>query len=298
MYPRYISQFKVKSLVSNNSTGIKKLAVFGNPIAQSKSPLIHQMFAEQFNMTISYERILGESTTFTDQLADFFADPNSVGANVTMPFKEDAANWANEKSLGVTKSNAANTLIKQTHGCRAETTDGKGLVSDMLRNNIVLTGKNVLLIGAGGAARGAIEDLLSEQPIHIYISNRSAVNAQRLVDIADDHRVSAVTEDECQALRVDVIINATSLSLSGRLPEIGNAIFSNHPAVYDMVYQETDTCFIKKAKSLGCTKAFDGLGMLVGQAAESFYLWFALRPTVEPVLVRLRQELTGDVQKG
>lgn len=283
--------------MSDNSAFIKKLAVFGNPIAQSKSPLIHQMFAEQFNMTISYERILGEEITFKDQLADFFADANAIGANVTMPFKEAAANWADEKSVGVTKANAANTLIRQHHGFRAETTDGKGLVSDLLRNSISLSGKKVLLIGAGGAARGAIEDLLSEQPGQIYISNRSALNAQRLVKIADDNRVSAVTENECEELCVDVIINATSLSLSGNVPAIGDAIFSNHPSVYDMVYQDADTCFIKKAKALGCTKAFDGLGMLVGQAAESFYLWFGLRPNVEPVLARLRQELTNSRQK-
>jgi shikimate dehydrogenase len=280
--------------VSENSKSIKKLAVFGNPIAQSKSPLIHQMFAEQFNMTISYERILGEELTFKDQLTAFFADANAVGANITMPFKEAAANWAHEKSTGVTKANAANTLIRQPNGFRAETTDGKGLVSDLLRNKISLTSKQVLLIGAGGAARGAIEDLLSEHPTHIYISNRSALNAQRLVKIADDKRVSAVTENECQELSVDVIINATSLSLNGKVPAVGDAIFSRHPAVYDMVYQDADTCFIKKAKALGCTKAFDGLGMLVGQAAESFYLWFGLRPDVEPVLAHLRQELTGN----
>lgn len=282
--------------MSDNATSIKKLAVFGNPIAQSKSPLIHQMFAEQFNLTISYERVLGEESTFEDQLATFFADANAVGANITMPFKETAANWADEKSTGVTKANAANTLIRQPNGFRAETTDGKGLVSDLLRNNIPLSGKSVLLIGAGGAARGAIEDLLSEQPAHIFISNRSALNAQRLVKIADDKKVSAVTENECQKLRVDIIINATSLSLNGKVPVVGDAIFSNHPAVYDMVYQDTDTCFIKKAKALGCTKAFDGLGMLVGQAAESFYLWFGLRPDVEPVLARMRQELTSSAK--
>jgi len=278
--------------VLKNATSIKKLAVFGNPIAQSKSPLIHQMFAEQFTMTISYERILGEELTFKDQLADFFNDPNAVGANITMPFKEAAANWAHEKSIGVTKANAANTLIRQSNGFRAETTDGKGLVSDLLRNDISLLGKSLLLIGAGGAARGAIEDLLLEQPAHIYISNRTEVNAQRLVDIADDTRVSAVNENECHALRVDVIINATSLSLNGNVPAIGDAIFSNLPAVYDMVYQDTDTCFIKRAKMLGCPKTLDGLGMLVGQAAESFYLWFGKRPDVEPVLAHLRQELT------
>jgi shikimate dehydrogenase len=277
--------------VSDNFTSTKKLAVFGNPIAQSKSPLIHQMFAKQFNMTISYERILGEPSTFVDQLATFFADPDSVGVNITMPFKEDAANWATEKSTGVTKANAANTIIRKGQGFRAETTDGEGLVSDLLRNDISLEGKQVLLIGAGGAARGAIESLLSKQPTHIYITNRSAVNAKRLVNIAEDDRVTVVSENDCEKLAVDVIINATSLSLSGNMPAISDSIFANKPAVYDMVYQDTDTCFIKKAKSLGCVKAIDGLGMLVGQAAESFYLWFGVRPDVEPVLGYLRQQL-------
>jgi shikimate dehydrogenase len=277
--------------VSDNYTSTKKLAVFGNPIAQSKSPVIHQMFAKQFNMTISYERILGEPSTFVDQLTRFFADPTSVGANITMPFKEDAANWATEKSTGVIQANAANTLIRQAQGFRAETTDGEGLVADLLRNDIALQDKQVLLIGAGGAARGAMEALLSKQPAHIFITNRSTANAKRLVSIAGDDRVTAVSESDCEKLVVDVIINATSLSLSGNLPAISESIFANKPAVYDMVYQDVDTCFIKKAKSLGCVKAIDGLGMLVGQAAESFYLWFGVRPDVEPVLEYLRQQL-------
>jgi shikimate dehydrogenase len=277
--------------VSDNFIATPKLAVFGNPIAQSKSPLIHQMFATQFNMTISYERILGEPSTFVEQLATFFADPDSVGANITMPFKEDAANWATEKSTGVIQANAANTLIKQAKGFRAETTDGEGLVADLLRNDISLQDKQVLLIGAGGAARGAIEALLSKQPAHIFITNRSAANAERLVSIADDDRVTAVSESDCGKLVVDVIINATSLSLGGNLPAISDSIFANKPAVYDMVYQDADTCFIKKAKSQGCVIAIDGLGMLVGQAAESFYLWFGVRPNVEPVLEYLRQQL-------
>jgi shikimate dehydrogenase len=277
--------------VSDNFIATPKLAVFGNPIAQSKSPLIHQMFAKQFNMTISYERILGEPSTFVEQLVTFFADPDSVGANITMPFKEDAANWATEKSTGVIQANAANTLIRQAQGFRAETTDGEGLVSDLLRNDISLLGKRVLLIGAGGAARGAIEALLCQQPIHIYIYNRSAENAERLVSIAKDDRVTMVSQNDCEKLAVDVIINATSLSLSGNVPAISDSIFANKPAVYDMVYQDVDTCFIKKAKSLGCVKAIDGLGMLVGQAAESFYLWFGVRPDVKPVLEYLRQQL-------
>jgi shikimate dehydrogenase len=284
---------KVKIPVTDNFTSIKKLAVFGNPIAQSKSPDIHQMFANQFNMTISYARILGEPSTFTEQLSAFFEDPDAIGANITMPFKEDAANWATERSTGVAQANAANTIIRQAQGFRAETTDGRGLVSDLLRNDISLQGRQVLLIGAGGAARGAIEALLAAEPEHIYITNRSEVNAKRLVSIADDKSVSAVSENDCEQLSIDVIINATSLSLSGKVPAISDAIFDNKPAVYDMVYQDADTSFIKKAKSFGCTQVSDGLGMLVGQAAESFYLWFGVRPDVEPVLEYLRQQLAN-----
>lgn len=269
----------------------KKLAVFGNPIAQSKSPIIHQMFAQQFNLDINYERILGETGSFTDQLDAFFADNNAVGANITMPFKEQAANWASQKSLAVAQANAANTLIRTNDGFRAETTDGNGLVSDLLRNNIVLKDKVVLLIGAGGAARGAIAALIAEHPAHIYITNRSDENAQRLVSIANDKRVSAIAEADCQDVSASIIINATSLSLHGKVPNISDEIFTSHPAVYDMVYQDADTSFVAKAKLHGCHLAFDGLGMLVGQAAESFYLWFGLRPDVEPVLDYLRQSL-------
>ena len=249
------------------------------------------MFAKQFDMEISYEKILGIPSKFSEQLNAFFADENAVGANVTMPFKEEAANWATEKSTGVIQANAANTLIRLEHGFRAETTDGKGLVHDLHRNEIHLLNKTLLLIGAGGAARGAIEALLAEQPKQIYINNRSEENAQRLVNVANDQRVSAVTASECENVDFDVIINATSLSLNGKLPAISDSIFSSRPAVYDMVYQDVDTCFIAKAKSLGCAQSFDGLGMLVGQAAESFYLWFGLRPDLEPVLEYLRREL-------
>lgn len=270
---------------------MKKLAVFGNPIAQSKSPIIHQMFAAQFDIEISYERILGNENTFTAQLDAFFADNNAVGANITMPFKEQAASWATEKASAVKQAGAANTLIRNERGFRAETTDGKGLVADLARNGVLLKNKMILLIGAGGAARGAIAALLAEQPEHIFISNRSEENAKRLVSIAGDERVSAVIEGESDKLQASVIINATSLSLSGKVPAISDAVFANHPAVYDMVYQDSDTAFITKAKSLGCEKSIDGLGMLVGQAAESFYLWFGVRPDPEPVLAYLRNEL-------
>lgn len=276
-------------MTQNKTT--KKLAVFGNPIAQSKSPTIHNMFAEQFDIAISYERILGEEGNFHHQLDQFFADPNALGANVTMPFKEQAANWATKVSSAVAKADAANTIIRHEGGFKAETTDGKGLVSDLLRNDILLKGQTLLLIGAGGAARGAIEALLNEQVEEILISNRSEENARRLVAIANDERVKSIAEFDCHELNVDVIINATSLSLSGKLPAVPDLIFANRPAVYDMVYQDSDTCFITKAKSHSCDKAVDGLGMLVGQAAESFYLWFGLRPDVEPVLNYLRDEL-------
>ncbi|MFQ3251568.1 MAG: shikimate dehydrogenase [Glaciecola sp.] len=296
MYPLHINTiFKVSVNVPENFTSTKKLAVFGAPIAQSKSPIIHQMFAQQFDLNITYERILGEPAIFTQQLNDFFADPNAVGANITMPFKEDAANWASEKSSGVSKANAANTLIRLKQGFRAETTDGKGLVSDLLRNQIHLQNKVILVIGAGGAARGAMEALLAEQPQQIYITNRSKENAHRLVEVANDQRVQALSESECEDMVFDVIINATSLSLNGQLPALSDKIFHPHPSVYDMVYQDVDTCFVAKAKSLGCTQAIDGLGMLVGQAAESFYLWFGLRPDVTPVLEYLRQELKDSV---
>jgi shikimate dehydrogenase len=292
MYPFVTNTiYKVSVPVPENSTSIKKLAVFGAPIAQSKSPTIHQMFAKQFDLAISYERILGVESKFNAQLNDFFADPNAIGANITMPFKEDAANWASEKSHGVHQANAANTLIRIKQGFRAETTDGKGLVSDLIRNEITLHSKVILLIGAGGAARGAIEALLAEQPSKIFITNRSMDNAQRLVELAKDPRVKAITELECDQVSFDVIINATSLSLSGKLPALSDTIFNNHPAVYDMVYQDVDTCFVAKAKSLGCSQAIDGLGMLVGQAAESFYLWFGMRPDVAPVLEYLRADL-------
>ena len=270
-----------------------RLAVFGDPIEQSKSPQIHQMFAEQTGLQITYQKIKGEVDSFTDQLAEFFSHEDAMGVNVTMPFKEQAAAWADTRSISVEQASAANTLIKTSSGIIAETTDGKGLVSDLLRNNMHINGKTLLLIGAGGAARGAISALLDENPKHIYITNRSPANAQRLVDIANDKRVSSISEGDCAKQTFDLIINATSLSLQGNVPNIPDAVFNTQPNVYDMVYQSEDTSFVRKAKSLGCNNAIDGLGMLVGQAAESFYLWFGLRPNPEPVLTMLRKELSG-----
>ena len=276
-----------------NSPVTFRLAVFGDPIEQSKSPQIHQMFAEQTGVQITYQKIKGEVDSFTDQLAEFFSHDDAMGVNVTMPFKEQAAAWADNRSAAVKQASAANTLIKTSNGIVAETTDGKGLVSDLLRNNMQITGKTLLLIGAGGAARGAISALLEQNPKHIFITNRSQENAKRLVDIANDEKVSAISEADCSKQCFDLLINATSLSLQGNVPNIPDSVFGSMPNVYDMVYQSEDTSFVQKAKMLGCNNAIDGLGMLVGQAAESFYLWFGLRPNPEPVLAMLRKELSG-----
>ncbi|MBF7074683.1 shikimate dehydrogenase [Glaciecola sp. MH2013] len=270
---------------------IAKLAVYGKPIEQSKSPIIHQMFAEQFDITISYEKIHGEPSTFLAQLDNFFAQETAIGANVTMPFKELAANWAQHQSKEVQQASAANTLVKVGREFFAQTTDGKGLVSDLLRNEMQLRNKTILLIGAGGAARGAISALLQEQPRCIHITNRTKANAQRLVDAFVDERVMAIAESDCSKHQYDLIVNATSLSLQQALPNLDDSLFAKHTDVYDMVYQSQDTVFVAHAKKLGCKNAIDGLGMLVGQAAESFYLWFGRRPNVEPVLSYLREEL-------
>ena len=268
-----------------------RLAVFGAPIEQSKSPTIHHMFAEQFGISIVYDKILGKSGQFQSQLNEFFAQDGAVGANITMPFKEEAADWAIFHSQGVAQASAANTLVKVDGGYYAQTTDGKGLVADLLRNGMPIRGASLLIIGAGGAARGAISALLDEQPQRIYITNRTVANASRLVELANDERVVAIAEDNCASHHFDIIINATSLSLNGALPNLPDSIYGATTAVYDMVYQSNDTVFIEHAKSLGCEKVSDGLGMLVGQAAESFYLWFSVRPDVEPVLIFLRKEL-------
>jgi len=270
----------------------KKFAVFGNPISQSKSPLIHCLFAESLGLDIQYEAIQGQLEKVEDDFQRFFSDQDACGANVTMPFKDNAAAWVDELTDQAKAAGAVNTIIRQENRFLGDSTDGVGLTSDLARLGFEITHKRVLLIGAGGAARGAIANILNTQPLSIDILNRSFDKAQILANVVSNKITKCISSPSDLGC-YDLIINATSLSLSDKLPLIEKQQLHTDTCLYDMVYKNTDTSFIQWAKQNGCNRVSDGLGMLVGQAAESFYLWTGQRPEVKPVLATLRAQLSA-----
>ena len=261
-----------------------RYAVFGNPVAHSRSPAIHQMFAAQEGMAIEYERLLAEPGCFAQAAAAFFA-AGGVGANVTVPFKTDSCAWAD--SLSERARGAANTLIKQANGkIHADNTDGIGLVADISRNfQVALAGKRILIIGAGGAARGVILPLLECRPTSLSIANRTTAKAQELAAIFG---IRAAELGQLPAAGFDIIINATSGSLSGQVPAIAPAVFAQCELAYDKAYGREPTAFMRFAAEAGAGRSADGVGMLVEQAAESYRLWRGFSPKTAPVLAALR----------
>ncbi len=265
--------------------------VFGNPIAQSKSPFIHQKFATQTKQKINYESELVELTQFEVAVERLIAN-NGKGANVTAPFKEQAFALCNQLSERARLAGAVNTLIFSNGVIYGDTTDGIGLVSDLLRHQIQLQNSNILLLGAGGAAKGVVQAILEQAPKSLTIANRTLSKAQAIADQYPHAEVNAVTFETNEHLIFDIIINATSVGLSGANLPISDQTISSASTCYDMVYGKEPTDFLIKAKNLGVKHTIDGLGMLVGQAAASFYLWRNMRPDVEPVLASLRKQLS------
>ncbi len=263
-----------------------RYAVFGNPIAHSRSPAIHQMFAAQEGAAIEYGRILAEPGRFAEAAAAFFAE-GGLGANVTVPFKTDACAWADNLSERARAAGAANTLIKQPNGqIRADNTDGLGLVADIHHHfQVALAGKRILLLGAGGAARGVILPLLECRPAAFTLANRTAAKAREL---AEAFGIAAAEFGELPAAGFDIVINATSGSLHGQVPAIAGSVFAQCELAYDMAYGREPTAFMRFAQTSGAQRSADGLGMLVEQAAESYRLWRGFSPDTAPVLAALR----------
>ncbi|WLH84889.1 shikimate dehydrogenase [Pseudomonas sp. FP2338] len=271
-----------------------RYVVFGNPIGHSKSPLIHRMFAEQTGEQLDYSTLLAPLEDFTGCAREFFAQGR--GANVTVPFKEDAYRLANSLTERAQRAGAVNTLSKLGDGTLlGDNTDGAGLVRDLTVNaGLSLQGKRILLLGAGGAVRGALEPLLAEQPASLIIANRTVEKAELLAELFDD--LGPVSASGFDWLRepVDVIINATSASLSGDVPPIaGSLIEPGKTFCYDMMYAKEPTAFCRWATEQGAAVVMDGLGMLVEQAAEAFFLWRGVRPESAPVLAELRRQLAA-----
>jgi shikimate dehydrogenase len=270
-----------------------RYAVFGNPIGHSKSPQIHRLFAEQTRQALGYEALLVPLDDFPGFARQFFE--NGLGANVTVPFKEQAFRLADQLTERARRAGAVNTLKKLEDGTLlGDNTDGIGLVRDLLDNaGVTLAGKRILLLGAGGAVRGVLEPLLAQRPAALTIANRTLAKAEQLAgEFAELGPVSASAFDQLQG-PFDVIINGTSASLGGELPPIaGSLIRPDATFCYDMMYAAAPTPFCQWGGQLGASTR-DGLGMLVEQAAAAFELWRGVRPASAPVLAQLRSELAG-----
>ena len=263
--------------------------VVGNPIEHSKSPQIHSQFAVQTQQDLIYEKQLIELGDFNKDVKAFFA-AGGKGLNVTVPFKEEAYQFADTLTERAKLAGAVNTLALQSDGSIVgDTTDGEGLVNDLKRHLFPLMNAKILVLGAGGAVRGVLEPLLAERPARVVIANRTASKAETLAEqFKHLGNIEAKGFDHLAGESFDVVINGTSASLSGDLPPIPATVFGDHAAAYDMMYGKEPTAFLQWAKENGCTVIADGLGMLVGQAAVSFKRWRGVMPDVDPVIESLR----------
>lgn len=267
-----------------------RYVVIGNPIAHSKSPDIHARFAAQTGQHLVYERLLAPLDGFEQAVRDFVR-AGGRGANVTVPFKLEAHALATELTARAQAAGAVNTLKFEAGAILGDNTDGIGMVTDIVRNaGIAMNGRKILLLGAGGAARGVILPVLCEQPTELVIANRTESKAAELAaQFARHGRVSASSFEALHG-HFDIIINATSASLSADLPPVPPAIFSDTAFAYDMMYGKEQTVFMRFAATHGAAVR-DGLGMLVEQAAEAFTLWRGVRPDTAPVYAELRAKL-------
>ena len=275
--------------------GQRKYAVFGNPIKQSRSPFIHAEFAKQTGMSLQYRAIRVELDDFERSVIDFFKAGGS-GLNVTVPFKEQAYQLASRHSARAVRAKACNTLKPDGDGVYGDNTDGIGLIRDMVANHgWNLRGARVLLLGAGGAARGVMEPLLRESPECLVVANRTLTKAETLAqEFADLGKVWARDLTDLSAeLAFDVIINATSAGLKGETPDLPDSLLGDRCCCYDMVYGAEPTAFMRWAAENAAWAVSDGLGMLVEQAAESFYIWHQERPDTASVINHLRGSLAA-----
>lgn len=280
------------------SLTIDQYAVFGNPIRHSRSPQIHLQFAEQTGESINYTRQLVAKDKFKSKTTVFF-DSGGLGLNITAPFKLEAFQFADELSARAQHAGAVNTLILKGSKIVGENTDGVGLVNDLIENlRWPLEKSRILVIGAGGAARGVMAPILKACPDSLVIVNRTASKAEELAKLFQVDATSSESQIMAGGFDIlegsqqsfDVIINASSASLSDEIPTIPKAVFSS-ALCYDMMYAKNRTAFLQYSLESGAESTADGLGMLVEQAAESFYLWRGKRPQTKSVIDSIRSGL-------
>lgn len=268
-----------------------RYAVIGNPIAQSKSPILHRAFARQLGHDISYEALLATHETFRETVARFMSE-GGLGMNVTAPFKLDALRLADRLSPRAHDAQAVNTLKFERDGIYGDNTDGVGLVMDIEeRLGISLSGKRVLIIGAGGAARGIFLPLVESRPSWLLVVNRTPERAQAILgERAQAGAVEAGPIDRARDGAFDIVINATFASLTGGEVPMPEGIFAPGALAYDLTYGDEDTRFIIDARRAGAAQVSDGLGMLVAQGAESYQIWRGVRPDMLSVMRMLRPQ--------
>lgn len=265
-------------------------AVMGNPISHSLSPRIHSHFAQQTGQRMTYEAIQVDPGGFAAAVGNFVAN-GGKGLNVTVPFKQEAWELVDIKSERAQRAAAVNTMVygkdRKLYG---DNTDGIGLVRDLQNHEVVLHAKKILIIGAGGAVRGVLAPLLAQQPQVIVIVNRTKSRALDLsAEFTDLGAVSACAFEELeQAEKFDLVINGTSASLHGECPPLPENIFNPGACSYDMMYGR-ETPFMQWSRQQGVDRVMDGLGMLVEQAAESFFIWRSVRPQTAEIIRQLRQ---------
>jgi len=269
-------------------------AVVGHPISHSKSPRIHSLFARQTGEPVEYTSVQAPLDGFAATVREFF-DGGGGGLNVTVPFKEQAWELAGRRTARAEKAGAANTLYQNGDGqLVADNTDGYGLVRDLTINHgVQLKGARVLILGAGGAVRGVLGPLLEQQPSSLMIANRTLAKAEALARLFADE-AGATTLSACgfeaPDQPFDIIINGTSASLQGDLPPLHTNVIAAGTVVYDMMYSLQATTFNQWALDNGAVRVFDGLGMLIEQAAESFRVWRGVQPDTAPVIDALRND--------
>ena len=267
---------------------IDKYAVIGNPIAHSKSPQIHAAFAKQTNQDMAYEAVLAPLDSFEATVHDLIKQ-GYRGVNVTVPFKFEAFNLSATRSQQVMLAGAVNTMTFADLDIIGHNTDGDGLIEDITVNlKREIKAKRILLLGAGGAAEGVFQPLLVQHPSMLVVANRSLDKAQKVVSKSYDKAWQGVasTFEDLKNQQFDILINATSTGLTDTALPIPDSIFGKNCLAYDMMYGR-ETPFMAQARANGAQVA-DGLGMLVEQAAQAFYLWRGVRPQTAPVIAMLR----------
>lgn len=269
-----------------------RYAVIGNPVAHSRSPFIHTEFARENGDDIVYETLYAENDSFVNVVNEFVRS-GGCGLNVTLPFKGHAYRLANECTERARAAEAVNTLTFRGGKIYGDNTDGVGLVRDITHNlDVPITGKSILILGAGGAARGIISPLFEEQPAKLTVVNRTMIKAEALVHhFSRWGSVSAISYQALAGMRFDIIINATSSSLNNELPPIPSGLFSARTLAYDMVYGKGLTPFLQRAQAEHAGMLADGVGMLVEQAAESWLIWRGRLPKTRQVTHKLRELL-------